>query len=364
VTQDLVTREQRAREAGRKAQINTVRQLLRIPIDHFIEVTLGAFFQIARAVEPITVCLNEDTSDTYSGAAFHQGVQQIDAAQAMAFVRQRRDASDELNFTDQDRTRRQQAFIASLVSALRQGGALSDPATLANLLAVAKQNIAVDAGFDLVGFAQHAATLTAGSLSLYTLPIVEFGQDPAGEDVNVVDVTAIRAIVGHLVDTDSIATTSSTPPSAAANPQIRAAAGVVLNVVNATTQEGLAGRLETAFATRGFTAGTAGTADSLATASTIEYGTGADDAGQALAGELGMTTTASGAIPAATVQLSIGTDFPADQFAAADTTQPSATPAESLAAPVTPVAATATGTSAPLPTDLTQMTATAIPCVK
>ncbi|MDT5324508.1 MAG: hypothetical protein QOF25_1660 [Mycobacterium sp.] len=167
-TQDLVAREQRAREAGRKAHINTVRQLLRIPLDHFIEVTLGAFFQIARVVEPITVCLNEDSSDTYSGAAFHQGVQQIDAGQAMAFVRQRRDASDQLNFTDLDRTRRQQAFIASLVSRAARRWALSDPATLANLLAVAKQNIAVDAGFDLAGFAQHAATLTAGTLSLYT----------------------------------------------------------------------------------------------------------------------------------------------------------------------------------------------------
>jgi hypothetical protein len=101
------------------------------------------------------------------------------------------------------------------------------------------------------------------------------------------DVAAIRAIVGDLVDTDSLATATS--PSAVTNPQIPAAPGVVLDIVNATTQEGLAGRLETAFAARGFTAGTAGTADSLATASTIEYGTGA--AAQALANELGMTAT-------------------------------------------------------------------------
>ena len=173
------SREQKAREAGRKAEIDTVRRLLGVPIDHFIEVTLGAFFQIAQVVQPITVCLNNDTSDSYSGADFHRGVQQIDAAQAMAFVRQRRDENDQL-FTDMDRTRRQQAFIVSLVTALRHGGALSSPSSLRNLLQVAQQNIAVDDGFDLAGFVDHAASLTDSSLTLYTLPISEFGQDPAG----------------------------------------------------------------------------------------------------------------------------------------------------------------------------------------
>jgi anionic cell wall polymer biosynthesis LytR-Cps2A-Psr (LCP) family protein len=37
--------EQMGREAGRKAQIDTVRRLLGIPIDHFLEVTLVAFFR-------------------------------------------------------------------------------------------------------------------------------------------------------------------------------------------------------------------------------------------------------------------------------------------------------------------------------
>ena len=118
---DLAAREQTAREAGRKAEISAVNDFLGISVDHFVEVTLGAFYQIARAVEPITVCLNGDTRDSYSGADFHQGVQRIDAAEAMAFVRQRRDENDG-SFTDFDRTRRQQAFLVSLVQAARSGG--------------------------------------------------------------------------------------------------------------------------------------------------------------------------------------------------------------------------------------------------
>jgi LCP family protein required for cell wall assembly len=272
---DPVANEQNAREAGRKAQIDTVRRLLGIPIDHFLEVTLVAFFQIAQVVQPITACVNADTADPYSGADFHQGTQQIDAAQAMAFVRQRRDVNDEL-FTDMDRTRRQQAFIASLLSALRHGGALSSPTALRHLLDVARQNVAVDAGFDLAGFVEHAAGFTNRALSLYTLPITEFGQDAAGEDVNLIDVPTIRAIVHNLVTTDRPG-----PPQAAGTPAPMTPA--VLNVVNATTHNGLATAVIQNFASRGYAPGVATTADTLGDSSSIEYGPGAHDAAQNLA---------------------------------------------------------------------------------
>ena len=92
-----------------------------VPVDHFVEVTLVAFYEIAQVVQPITVCVNANTQDSYSGANFHKGLQQINAAQALAFVRQRRDDTHLwLNFTDLDRERRQQAFIASLAYQLKQ----------------------------------------------------------------------------------------------------------------------------------------------------------------------------------------------------------------------------------------------------
>src|ERR1017187_102690 len=83
-------RQQDERDAGRKAEISTVKQFLGgVPIDHFVEVTLVAFYQIAQVVQPVTVCVNENTQDSYSGANFHRGRQQISASQALAFVRQR-----------------------------------------------------------------------------------------------------------------------------------------------------------------------------------------------------------------------------------------------------------------------------------
>jgi LCP family protein required for cell wall assembly len=354
--QDPATREQTAREAGRKAEISTVRRLLQVPIDHFVEVTLVGFFQIARVVEPITVCLNEDTSDRYySGADFHRGAQQITAAQAMAFVRQRRDA-DNAAFTDLDRTRRQQAFIASLVSALRRRGVMSNPARLHRLLDVAKQNVAVDAGFDLEGFLRSASSHPNRPVALYTLPVTDFTETSDGEDVNVVDVSAVRTIVHNLVGNDSPSADPPTTDSESALPSTP----VSLDVVNASGKEGAAAELEKSLATGDFTAGTVSTAQSTKQTSSIAYGPGAKTAAAQLADELNITATASDTVAPDTVQLTVGTDFTSLNY----TDRTSASPTTTSREPVTTVPATGTGTREPTPNNLTRMTADDIPCVK
>lgn len=191
--------EQEAREAGRRAQIAAVRALLDIPIDHFVEIGLAGFFEVARVVAPITVCLNGDTSDpSYSGAGFRRGLQQIDAAQALAFVRQRRDLDDQ-SFTDLDRTRRQQAFLVGLLGAVRREANSADPGQLRDLLGVARRNIAVDSGLDLAAMVDGAAELARHPVRLYTLPINDFRTLGDGEDVNIVDPAAIRGMVAGLL---------------------------------------------------------------------------------------------------------------------------------------------------------------------
>jgi LCP family protein required for cell wall assembly len=362
--QDSAAKEQTAREAGRKAEISTVRRLLQLPIDHFIEVTLVGFFQVARVVEPITVCLNEDTSDRYySGADFHRGIQQISAAQAMAFVRQRRDADDAL-FTDLDRTRRQQAFIASLVSALRRSRALSSPTGLRTLLDVAQQNVAFDAGFDLDDFMRNASAFPNRPVFLYTLPVTDFAELSDGEYVNIIDVSTVRSIVHNLLAADSPAAPASTSSISSA-PQpvdgVQPTAGsIVLNVVNASGKQGEAAYLEKSLATGAFTEGAVSTADSTSQTSTIGYGPGAKAAAAELADELDISATASDSVAPNTVRLTVGTDFANFDYL----NRTSASPTTTAAAPVTTVSATGTGTQEPSPTSLTRMTADDIPCVK
>ena len=310
--QDSAAKEQTAREAGRKAEISTVRRLLQLPIDHFIEVTLVGFFQVARVVEPITVCLNEDTSDRYySGADFYKGIQQISASQAMAFVRQRRDADDAW-FSDLDRTRRQQAFIASLVSSLRHKDALANPTALRTLLDVAKQNVAVDAGFDLEEFMRNTSAFPNRPIVLYTLPVIDFTELSDGEDVNIIDVSTIRSIVHNLLGSDSHAATASTSSNSAAaqaaDDEQATLSSIALNVVNASGKQGEAAYLVKSLATGPFIEGAISTADSTSQTSTIAYGPGAKAAAAQLADELEISATASNSVAPNTVRLTVGTD--------------------------------------------------------
>ena len=351
-------------EAGRVAEIRTVERLLQIPIDHFIEVSLVALFDIAQVVEPVTVCLNDDTADPYySGGEFHKGIQQLSAAQAVAFVRQRRDAND-ASFTDLDRSRRQQAFIASVIDALRRSGAASNLSMLARLGDVAKRNVAVDAGLDLAGFLRGVAASSDSPVTLYTLPITEFSQTSDGQDVNLVDAASLREVVHNLLGTGSPGPTPTPELSPDARIMMHASASqVVLDIINASGQEGLATSLEKAFGTGEFAEGVASTAKSSAASSVIEYGSGAQAAAAALADELHLTAKASDTVAPHTVQLTAGTDLAASDYLGRGATA-SEPPSTASISEMTPVAVSATGSQAPAPTDLTQMRADGVPCVK
>ncbi|GAA4141114.1 LCP family protein [Leifsonia shinshuensis] len=192
---------QEARAAARRTEIATVSAFLGgVPINHFIEVTMAAFYQVAQAVQPVTVCIAEDTKDPYSGADFTAGVQQLSASQAVSFVRQRRDESNpSLNFTDLDRERRQQAFIVSLATKLKKADTFANPATLESLISAAKQNIALDSGLNLLDFASDASHFAGGNITFDTLPIAGYGVRD-GQDVNLVDTKQIHATVRQLLN--------------------------------------------------------------------------------------------------------------------------------------------------------------------
>ena len=338
---DQTSLEQQSRDAGRQEEVDTVAQFLGgVPIDHFVEVTMVAFYQLAQVVEPITVCLKEDTRDSYSGANFHRGYQQINAAQAVAFVRQRRDSvHSELNFSDLDRERRQQAFIASLVFQLKQAGTFLNPARLRGLISVAKQNIAADTGFELLSFAQQASALTGGNIDFKTLPIVRFGTDPAGEDVNIVDVTEVRTLVHNLIG-------GPTPTQVAPAPApVSGSQSGIVDVINATTRNGLAGTLEHALTTTGFTPGVTSTARRHRSTTTVYYpDSGAADAARTLATMLGELPTArDSTVSTGHLRVVLGADYSmpaglgaAGSAAPGDSSQPVTTPTPGAGQPNDP----------------------------
>lgn len=250
-----------------------------------------------------------------------------------------------------------------MVSALRHGGALSDPTRLRALLDVARQNIAVDAGFDLDDFIRNALAFNDRQVVLYTLPVTGFGEISNGAYVNFINVPTIRSIVHNLVGAGST-TPSASSLATTAQPDAGAqstAGTVALDVVNASGQQGEAANLQMYLATGKFSEGKVSTADSTTETSTIIYGPGAKVAATELADEFDITATASDSVARNTVQLTVGTDF--SRFGHTHT-YTSESPVTTAATPVTTVQATGAGTQEPAVTNLSRMTADSIPCVK
>jgi LCP family protein required for cell wall assembly len=192
-TQPHLSRSQLAfdgNEAGRTAAVDTVEQLTGVHIDHFAEVNMDGFYELARVFGGVEVCLNHPVSDSYSGADFHRGYQHLDARQALAFVRQRHGLPN----GDLDRTHRQQAFLDSVLHQLRTEGVLNDLSKIHSLLSVAKQYVITDQGWNLLDFATQMRVLTSGGLVFHTLPIKGYATID-GQDANQVSPGNIRKIV-------------------------------------------------------------------------------------------------------------------------------------------------------------------------
>ena len=269
--------ETRGREAGRAATLRAVRSLTGVPIDYFAEVNLAGFYDLAQTLGGVDVCLNHEVYDSYSGADFPAGPQRLDASQALAFVRQRHG----LENGDLDRTHRQQAFISSVMRELQDSGTFTNLDKLKGLMAVARKDVVLSTGWDEDLFRRMGELAGGGNVEFRTLPVMRY-DNIDGQDVNIVDQAAIKAevaaAIGAAAETTTPATTASKPSPS-----------TVVDVVNAGSMSGLASEVSHALKKRGYTAGQVRDRQSGdPSATTIQYGTGAETDAHSLATLLGL----------------------------------------------------------------------------
>jgi len=205
--------ETQGREAGRIAVIRAVRDLTGVPIDYFAEINLVGFYDLTQSLGGVEVCLNHAVYDEYSGADFPAGHQELNAEQALAFVRQRHG----LENGDLDRTHRQQAFLVSVMRRLEDSGSLTDLGEFTRVMDVARRNLVLSQGWGESQF-QKLASLAGGDVEFRTLPVVDY-QTINGQDVNIVDPAAIKAEVAAAFDpppnpaVDDLAPVNDSDPS-------------------------------------------------------------------------------------------------------------------------------------------------------
>jgi LCP family protein required for cell wall assembly len=322
ISQDQLAFE--GNEAGRAATVATVEALTGVHIDHFAEINLDGFYELAKVLGGVEVCLNHPVPyDPNSGFyAAHAGLQHLDAKMALAFVRQR----DGLTNGDLDRTHRQQAFLDSVIHQLRGEGVLSDLTKIEALLSVAKQYVITDSGWNLLDFITQMRSLTSGNLTFYTLPIVGY-ETINGEDANEVDPSYIQQLVQQTFYPPQHHQSAHPQPTVSVNPSL-----TTVDVLNGGNTAGLAAQWSSTLVSDGYTAGKVGNTSPLATTEVL-YGTGSAASAAKIASLFNVTATASSTVAAGHVEILLG----------ADATPPSTTATPTPSASPSPVVPPTTG---------------------
>jgi LCP family protein required for cell wall assembly len=318
ISQDQLAFE--GNEAGRAATVATVEQLTGVHIDHFAEINLDGFYELAKVLGGVEVCLNHPVPlDPNSGFyAAHAGYQHLNAKMALAFVRQR----DGLTNGDLDRTHRQQAFIDSVMHQLNSEGVLSDLTKIQALLSVGRQYVITDSGWQLLDFAAQMRSLTSGNLTFRTLPIQGYIKID-GQDANQVDPASLQQLVQQTFY-PAPGSVSSPAPKATAS-----AGRVTVDVYNGGSTAGLAAEVSAALVRAGYKAGKVANASSALSTTEVLYGPGAAASATKIASLFNVTATAGSQVAAGHVVVLLGANAALPSIAATVTPSSSSSAAPS-----------------------------------
>ncbi len=255
--------------------IQTIEQDLNIPVNHYIAVDFPGFSGMVNALGGITMDFPTEVKDAFSGLdVTTTGCQVVNGATALALVRSRHlyymDSDGNWEYdgqSDFSRIQRQDAFFRAVLAKAGQIGL--DPITINNFVAAAVGNLTIDDTFtesDLVHLAEDFKGLPSSHLITETLPTIGFVTD-GGADVleeaqpyaqNMINAfnqigtappPAPKPATEHK-GTSTTTTTMTTVPHGQ----------ISVNVLNASTVNGIAHSTAAALGGLGFTIGQIGNA--------------------------------------------------------------------------------------------------------
>jgi len=150
--------------------VKTIETTTGLRIDHFAEVGFGGFVKVTDAVGGVRMCLDKPMKDEKSGADLKAGCQNLNGAQALAYVRMR--YSDPLG--DIGRMQRQRQFLAALAHKVSSMDVILNPfklvPTLDDSLAAFKTSDGTSLG-DLYDMFQSMKSVSGGDGHTLVVPI-------------------------------------------------------------------------------------------------------------------------------------------------------------------------------------------------
>ncbi|GHH97463.1 LCP family protein [Neobacillus kokaensis] len=151
---------------GVKLTLETVEELLDVPVDYYVKMNFNAFIDIVNALDGITVDVpytfsEQDSKDRAKAITLEKGVQNLDGEQALAFARTRKMDSDI------QRGERQQQIMKAIVT---KAASVKSLGNYTDVMEAVGKNMTTDLTFDqmksFLGYLQAGNNLNIETFSL------------------------------------------------------------------------------------------------------------------------------------------------------------------------------------------------------
>lgn len=153
---------------GPDALVAAVQRNLGLPVNHFVEVSLGGFIEIVRTLGTVEICLERPLVDPKSGADLPEGCSELGPRDSLAFVRSRSGPR-----SDYERIDRQQQFLRAVLARLTDTQVLVDPRRTYQLVEDVASNLVTDDGLGIEQMRSLAGEMLAvvrDGVPMMTLP--------------------------------------------------------------------------------------------------------------------------------------------------------------------------------------------------
>jgi LCP family protein required for cell wall assembly len=256
---------------GPGCTVAAVHALTGITIDHFAMIDFSGVVNMSDAVGGVSVCVDHNVYDTYSGLKLSQGTHTLTGQAALEFLRTRHGFG---NGGDVGREAAQHVFLSALITKLKSGNTLANPVALYGLAKAATKALTVDDGLagisHLVALAGQLNDVPANRITFITMPNIPYPTNPnwlsPGPDA--------PAVFQDIIDDRSFAGGTPAPahPSATHAPTTGAPAAADLASVPVAVENGGTGPA-TAPAANALNAAAAPGCVTVSTQDTTQFGT-------------------------------------------------------------------------------------------
>lgn len=166
-------------EGGPPLTVRTVEHMTKVKIDHYVEVDFTSFMRTVDVLGGVKICTARPLKDAYTGLDLPAGAHTLDGGQALQYVRSRyTDGSSDLG-----RMKRQQRFLASLMSQATSSGALLNPMRFRDITRAVLGSVRADKEFgtgELIDLGRALRGLTPASSEFTTVPISRMSHEVEG----------------------------------------------------------------------------------------------------------------------------------------------------------------------------------------